>query len=133
MTSAVTKDGDWLLAYAPVLEQGERTFTVDMSALSGPARARWFDPATGNYIAIGADLANSGSHDFTTPGKRDDGTDDWLLVLDTTASSSCGSITPTGTYTAPSSSVPGVTCDVTATRVGAPDVIARSPVATSGG
>ena len=87
ITSAITSTGDWLLAYAPVTEQGERTFAVDMSALSGPARARWFDPATGNYIAIADNLVNDGTRDFTTPGKRDDGTDDWLLVLDTTSQS----------------------------------------------
>jgi hypothetical protein len=133
MTSAVTTDGNWLLAYAPVLEQGARTFTVDMSALAGTARARWFDPATGNYIAAGDGFANTGTRDFTTPGKREDGTDDWLLVLDTTDQSSCGSITTTGTYHAPSSSVPGVTCDVTATSADSPGVIARTPVVTAGG
>jgi hypothetical protein len=84
ITSAITAGHDWLLAYVPVTEQGPRTFTVDMAAMSGPARARWFDPATGGYVAIssGAEFENAGTREFTTPGTRDDGMDDWLLVLD---------------------------------------------------
>ena len=38
ITSGSTADGQWLLAYVPVTGDGARTFTVDMSALSGPAR-----------------------------------------------------------------------------------------------
>jgi hypothetical protein len=133
ITSAVTKDGSWLLAYVPVLEKGPRTFSVDMSALAGPSRARWFDPATGNYIAIAQALPNQGEQSFTTPGQRGDGTDDWVLVLDTNGTSPCGSISPSGAYTAPAGAVAGVTCEVTATKVGEPGVIARFPVTMPAG
>ncbi len=130
ITAAVTAEGDWLLAYVPNMEQGQRTFSVDMGALNGPSRARWFDPATGNYLAIGEDYANEGEREFTTPGKREDKTDDWVLVLDTADDSPCGSITPSGEYTAPTSIPAGVTCEVTAAKADDPDVIARAPIST---
>ncbi len=68
IASALTSDRHWMLAYVPVMKQGSRTFSVAMSALSGPVRARWFDPATGNYIAIsdGYRYGASGVRSFTT-------------------------------------------------------------------
>jgi hypothetical protein len=85
ITAARTAGRDWLLAYVPVMKQGPRNFKVDMSSLEGPVRARWFDPATGAFLDIstGYEYDHSGVREFTTPGKRSDGTDDWLLVLDT--------------------------------------------------
>jgi hypothetical protein len=130
ITAAVTADHNWLLAYVPVTETGTRTFSVDMSALGGPARARWFDPATGNYLTItdSPTLPNSGTPEFTTPGQRDDGTDDWVLVLDTAGPSPCGTITSSGLYTAPTSVPEGVTCSVTATLQSDPSVVVKTPV-----
>ena len=135
ITSALTNSHDWLLAYVPVTGVGRRSFDVDMAALADRARARWFDPATGNYIAIsdGYSLDNHGTMQFTTPDVRADGTDDWLLVLDTAHSDSCGSITPTGLYTAPPSIPAGITCDVTATLVDDPDVVVSSRVDVADG
>ena len=46
LTAARTADGSLVMAYAPVLGQ----FTVDMSKLSAPAVARWYDPSSGAYI-----------------------------------------------------------------------------------
>jgi hypothetical protein len=132
ITAAITEHGDWLLAYVPNTEQGPRTFAVDLSMMAGPARARWFDPATGNYVAIGDGYANRGTKVFTTPGKRDDDTDDWVLVLDVGGPSPCGSITPAGVFTAPEAAPDGVRCEVTAAAVSDPNVIARSPVDASG-
>jgi hypothetical protein len=93
-------------------------------------RARWFDPATGNYLAItdGYQYENAGTRDFTTPGNRDDGTDDWLLVLDVSGTSPCGSITAEGTYTAPASVPQSVNCEVTAALESDPSVMARAPL-----
>jgi Protein of unknown function (DUF4038)/Putative collagen-binding domain of a collagenase len=134
ITSAVTTEHDWLLAYVPVTETGARTFSVDMSALGGPVRARWFDPATGNYLTItdSSTLPNTGTADFTTPGKRDDGTDDWVLVLDTGGAVPCGTITSSGLYTAPTSVPEGVTCSVTATLQSDPSVVMKTPVEVTG-
>ena len=52
----------------------------------GPSRGRWYNPTSGIYIDItgGAyTLANRGTHAFTTPGNNGTGTNDWVLVLDT--------------------------------------------------
>ena len=78
-TAARTEDGSLVLAYLPT----QRTVTVDMARLSGPSKARWFDPSNGDYTIIpGSPLANTGSRTFTPPGKNHDGDGDWVLVLD---------------------------------------------------
>ena len=60
-TAARTADGSLVLAYLPT----RRTVTIDMSQLSGPIKARWFDPSNGAYTAIaGSPLANTGSRTF---------------------------------------------------------------------
>jgi hypothetical protein len=130
ITSALTADARWLLAYAPVTEQGPRAFEVDLGVMNGPVRARWFDPATGNYLAIsdGYELDNTGTLSVSTPGSREDGTDDWLLVLDAGDVPRCGTISPTGTYTAPPAATVGVTCEVTATLASDLSVVARQPL-----
>jgi hypothetical protein len=135
ITAALTAGHDWLLAYVPVMQRGERTFSVDMSALNGPIRARWFDPATGNYLAVsdGHEYANSGVQEFTTPGIRGDGTDDWLLVLDSSGTAGCGSITTAGVYTAPTANPGGVTCKVTAADVDDPSVVVSEVIRFSNG
>jgi len=125
ITSALTSDRHWMLAYVPVMKKGPRTFSVAMSALKRPVRATWFDPTTGNYIAIsdGYRVAAMGTRSFTTPGKRGDGTDDWLLVLDSTPVSPCGSITAGGVYTAPKKRPRGVTCEVTTSPKSDPSAV----------
>jgi hypothetical protein len=131
ITSALTEGHDWLLAYVPVTHVGARTFRVDMGALAGPVRARWFDPASGAYLAIsdGYELANGGHRSFTTPGQRGDGTDDWLLVLDSTGDPRCGTVTAGGLYTAPMRPPEGIGCDITATLETDPSVVGRAAVA----
>jgi uncharacterized repeat protein (TIGR01451 family) len=79
VTAASTPDGTLAIAYVP----SNRTITVDMSRFSGPVTARWYDPSAGTFASISAtSFANSGSHQFTTPGANADGTDDWVLVLE---------------------------------------------------
>ena len=68
------------MAYVP--PDHRRPITVDMTAMSGPSRARWFDPTSGAYTAIGSDLPNTGTRAFTTPGNNSVGQRDWVLVLD---------------------------------------------------
>jgi hypothetical protein len=53
-----------------------------MSAMTGPTRARWFDPTSGTYTGIASGLANVGSRVFSTPGRNSAGATDWVLVLD---------------------------------------------------
>jgi hypothetical protein len=81
-TAARTPDGRLVLAYIPYA----RTVTVDMSRLSGPAVARWYDPSRGTFSDISRPaLPNSGLVPFTTPGDNGDGpgNEDWVLVIET--------------------------------------------------
>jgi hypothetical protein len=78
-TASRTPDGRLAIAYAPTI----RPLTIDMTRLSGPVTARWFDPANGAYIAIvGSPFSNTGSRSFTPPGNNHDGDEDWVLVLE---------------------------------------------------
>src|SRR6185369_11381610 len=78
-TAAATPDGSLVLAYLPTV----RTVTIDLSRLSGPAAARWFDPTLGTFSSIaGSPFANSGTASFTPPGTHADGAGDWVLVLE---------------------------------------------------
>jgi hypothetical protein len=53
---------------------GTRTVSIDMAKLSGPAVARWYDPASGRFRAIvGSPLPNQGTGRFTPPGANADG------------------------------------------------------------
>ena len=85
ITAAATPSGSWLVAYVPPVPKGvaARTFSVDMSMMGGPTRARWFNPASGVYTAIGNGLSNAGTRSFTTPGDNGTGASDWVLVLTT--------------------------------------------------
>jgi hypothetical protein len=128
IASSITSDRSWALAYVPGTNQGtaSRTFTVDMAALSGAARARWWNPTTGGDTTIGT-YANAGTQSFTTPGSNGAG-NDWILVLDATAGGSCGTISSSGLYTAPSVVPAGVTCRVRATMQSDPNVEAFATV-----
>jgi hypothetical protein len=128
IASAITSDRSWLLAYVPGTSRGKasRTFTLDAAAMSGTARARWWNPTTGAYTPIGR-VPASGSRRFTTPGDNGAG-NDWVLVLDTTAATSCGTIAPSGLYTAPALAIAGVGCQVAATLQSDPSVTAYASV-----
>src|SRR5262249_45984832 len=80
VTAARTPDGNLVMAYLP----SRRTVKVDMTQLSGPAHARWYDPSRGTFTAIaGSPLKNAGEHTFLPPGNNGDGDGDWVLVLET--------------------------------------------------
>ena len=96
-TAARTADGTLVMVYLPAL----RTLTVDMSKLSGPAVAQWYDPAGGSYVQIsGSPFTNSGVRNFTPPGKNSDGDGGWVLLLETLS-------TPTPTVLSFTSAGPG--------------------------
>jgi hypothetical protein len=81
VSAARTPDGKLVMAYVP----DKRTITVDMTKLSGPAVARWYDPASGKFQEIaGSPLINQGTKRFTSPGVNADGAgnEDWVLVLE---------------------------------------------------
>jgi hypothetical protein len=78
-TAARTQDGRLAIIYAPTI----RPLTIDMTRLSGPVTARWFDPANASYSGIeGSPFSNTGSRSFTPPGNNHDGDGDWVLVLE---------------------------------------------------
>jgi hypothetical protein len=79
-TAARTPDGTLIIVYMPTI----RTITIDMSKLSGPSAARWYDPTTGQYIEVsGSPFTNSGTRQFTPAGKNRDGDGDWVLLFET--------------------------------------------------
>jgi hypothetical protein len=126
VTAALAEGGSHLLAYVPPTGVAARAITVDLAALSAPARARWFNPATGAWTLI-AGPAGEGPTTFTTPGDNGTGMNDWVLVLDTPRTppaGRCGTITQSGLY------MPGVTreaaaCEVTAISRSDASVVAR--------
>lgn len=82
-TAAKTPDGTAAVAYLPT----SRTVTVNMAGLKARADAKWFDPTNGAYTAVpGGPFPNSGTRDFTPPGKNGDGDGDWVLLLEAAGS-----------------------------------------------
>jgi Protein of unknown function (DUF4038)/Putative collagen-binding domain of a collagenase len=79
VAAAATPDGAWLVAYVPPAHRG--SVTIDRTALGGTARARWYNPTTGAYTAIGS-VPNTGTQAFSPPGNNGSGYSDWVLVLD---------------------------------------------------
>ena len=99
VAAAADPAGTLLVAYVPPDHTGN--ITVDMTTMSGPAQARWYNPTTAGYTLISASIANAGTHTFTPPADNGSGYDDWLLVLNTAA--------PAPTPTPPSTPTPTLT------------------------
>lgn len=77
-TTARTQDGAVAVIYLPTA----RTVTVDMSHMSGPTSAEWFDPTDGKRTALsGGPFSNSGSREFTPPKQNHARDEDWVLLL----------------------------------------------------
>jgi hypothetical protein len=53
---------------------------MDLRAMRRPLRARWWDPTSANFVAIGSDL-NDDIQTFVTPGTNQGGSNDWILIL----------------------------------------------------
>ncbi|MGH9343251.1 MAG: DUF4038 domain-containing protein, partial [Terriglobia bacterium] len=82
-TAARTPDGSFVVAYMPTA----REITVNMTSLTAPAYAKWFDPTNGTYRTIpGGPFANTGTLRFTPPAKNSNGDSDWVLLLDASRS-----------------------------------------------
>jgi hypothetical protein len=80
VAAAATLDGRLLIAYCPPDRWG--SFVVDLGAMRGPARPRWFDPSSGKYQDDATPLVEAVPHTFKIPGKNAAGQLDWLLVID---------------------------------------------------
>ncbi len=75
--------GAYFAAYAPVFGSGAQTFTVDTRSMSVSSfRARWWDPTSGNFTAIGNFSNTLSAQSFTTPGNNSAGQNDWILFFD---------------------------------------------------
>lgn len=79
VAAAASPDGTLLVAYVPPHHLG--AITVDMTVMSGPMRARWFNPATAAYTVIGT-FANTGTQNFVPPGNNGTGFTDWVLLME---------------------------------------------------
>jgi hypothetical protein len=78
-TAGRTPDGRLIIIYMPTI----RPITIDMSKLSGPTMARWYDPTTSDYTNLsGTPFSNTGARQFTPPSKNHNGDEDWVLVLE---------------------------------------------------
>jgi hypothetical protein len=78
--AAAALDGSLLVAYVP--PDGAGSFEVDLRAMRGSARARWFDPTDGSWRPIADALPNAAPHAFRLPGRNAAKERDWVLVLD---------------------------------------------------
>jgi hypothetical protein len=96
VAAAATSSGSLLVAYVPPAHNG--SITVNMTAMSDSAQARWFDPTSGIYTTIpGSPFPNTGSQQFTPPGTNSGGKKDWVLILETMQSAACSVPTPHNT------------------------------------
>jgi Protein of unknown function (DUF4038)/Putative collagen-binding domain of a collagenase len=81
VAAALTPDGTLGVIYCPQ----STTITIAMTKMVGPTTARWWDPSNNTYQAIaGSPFANTGTHNFTTPGSNSGGDPDWVLLLQAT-------------------------------------------------
>lgn len=124
-SAAADPQGSLLVAYLPQAHPG--SVTLDLSALNGPARARFWDPTSGQFVPLGR-FANKGPIEFERPGPNASGDSDWLLVLETGEGPSCGAITDTGLYTAPPIAPNPPSCAVVATNIRDPRATERTLV-----
>lgn len=77
---AAINKGSLGMAYCPRAV----TITADMSRFSSEVTARWYDPTDGSYKNVrNPAFPNSGSRQFSTPGRNSVGDGDWVLVLET--------------------------------------------------
>jgi len=82
VAAAAAHDGSLLIAYIPPGHAGR--LQIDLSVLSKPGFASWFDPTNGKYTVLKkSPISNSGLSEFDVPGKNSAGESDWVLVITT--------------------------------------------------
>lgn len=79
VAAARTPDGKLAIAYLPTGAPIE----VDMGRMADRhVRAEWYDPTSGRYLAVhGSPFATAGVRRVRPPGRNQEGSDDWVLVL----------------------------------------------------
>lgn len=88
IVAASAADGTLAMLYVPSTGTGSTSFTLAMGGFAGPVNARWFNPTTGTFATLsGSPFGNSGNLNLSTPGNNGSSTNDWLLVMTSSASS----------------------------------------------
>lgn len=83
VSAAAARDGSFLVAYIPPAHDGR--IRVDLTVLSKPGIAYWFDPTDGRYLPVkGSPIRNNSVKEFITPEKNSVGEGDWVLLVKTT-------------------------------------------------
>ena len=78
--AARADDGSRVIVYLP----SRRDVTVDLSNLSGPGRAFWFDPTTGTRQEAGGPFESGGFRAFSPPASNAAGEPDFVLIIEAT-------------------------------------------------
>jgi hypothetical protein len=81
VAAAQNRDGTLLMAYVPPYSSGPQRLTLDLQSMRKPVRARWWDPTSAAFTAIGENPKGN-LQEFTTPGSNRAGSNDWVLMLD---------------------------------------------------
>jgi hypothetical protein len=77
--AARSMDGRLALVYLPA----SRSITLNLALLTGPVRARWYDPSAGTYANVtGSPLTAAAQTALTPPARNAGGDTDWLLLLE---------------------------------------------------
>ncbi len=83
LTAAQTPDKLSTVIYVPPSQEDVRTFEVMPGTNTQHLTARWYDPTNGKYSKSGKGfLRGMDKHSFTTPGRNSTGSNDWVLVLE---------------------------------------------------
>jgi hypothetical protein len=81
--TALTADRRLSVTYVPSTGTGPRTLKVDLGQISGRVKARWFNPSSGQDLAIeDPTIVAARIQPFRTPGDNGTGTNDWVLILE---------------------------------------------------
>jgi hypothetical protein len=78
--AARAEDGSFVIAYLP----SGKPVSIKMAKVSGKSvKAQWYDPTNGKFQSVAdSPFANTGSRQFTPPGKNKTGDRDWVLLLE---------------------------------------------------
>jgi hypothetical protein len=85
--TALTADGKLALTYVPSTGTDPRALMVDTGRFAGPVQARWFNPAKDGFVSLqDTPLPRGSLQRLRTPGDNGTGSNDWLLLLETSRS-----------------------------------------------
>lgn len=79
VSAARAADGSLVIVYLPQA----RPISVQLTRLSAPVTAQWFDPTDGSMRAVeGSPLDNDAVHELRPPSRNAIGESDWVLLLE---------------------------------------------------